>query len=291
MNPDKHLRIDFVPELRQPALVAAFAGWNDAAQVATAALLAICRASDVNRFADIRSEDFYDFTETRPTISLDAGGQRSLHWPANRFFSLSAPEAPRDVVLLIGTEPQLKWQTFCGAILKVAEQLDVSRLITLGGLLADVPHTVPPRLQGFTSDPAFLPELRALGVGTSSYQGPTGIVGALHDAWRAADKAAFSLWGNVPHYISASPNPQISLALLQRLNKLLGFDLPLDTLEVEAQAFRAQIDEAVAQNPEAVEYVRQLEAQYAADVPVEDTPNLLNDLEEFLRRRRPRDEE
>ncbi|GAC1333617.1 MAG: filament polymerization regulator ParJ [Chloroflexota bacterium] len=287
MDARDFLVINTMPDLRDPVLLAAFAGWSDAAQVATSALLAVCRTADVDRFADIQSEEFFVFTETRPTISLDASGQRSLHWPANRFFALPVPEAERDVVVLIGTEPQLRWKTFCGIVLDLARELRVSRLITLGGLLADVPHTLPPRLQGHTSEPSFLPELRALGVAMTSYQGPTGILGALHDAWREEGKAAFGLWGNVPHYISASPNPQVSLALLQRVNQLLGVDLPVANLENEAQVFRTQIDEAVAQNPEAVEYVRQLEEQFVAETPAEDTPDLLNDLEEFLRRRRP----
>ncbi len=291
MKVEHYLRVQDLPELREPVLLTAFSGWNDAARVATSALLALCRLDGVLRFADIRSEEFFVFTETRPTISLDPAGQRSVQWPANRFFSYTVPSADHDVVLLIGTEPQLKWETFCRVILSMAERLGVSSLITLGGLLADVPHTLTPRLTGFASDRSLVPQLEKLDVSLSSYEGPTGIVGALHDTWRYTNRPAFSLWGNVPHYISASPNPQISLALLQRVSGLLGTPLPVETLESEAKKFRADIDEAVAQNPEALEYVRQLEAQYASDAAKENTPELLSDLEQFLRSRRPKSDE
>lgn len=287
MEPDSYLKIRELPELREPILLAAFAGWNDAAQAATSALLTLCRAWQVERFADIEPEDFFVFTETRPTVSLDATQQRSLSWPANRFFACRMQEAERDIVLLIGTEPQLKWQTFCGAVLELAQRVGAGSLITLGALLADVPHTMPPRLSGFANAAAYLPELEQLDISLSSYQGPTGIVGALNDAWRHTGKPAFSLWGNVPHYVSASPNPQVSLALLRAASSLVHMSLPIGGLDVEAQRFRRQIDEAVSQNPEATEYVRQLEAQYEMDAPPEDTPNLLEDLESFLRSRRP----
>ena len=292
MNEDEPLQVANLPELRDPVLLAAFSGWNDASQVATHALTTLVNGWKAERFAHIDSETFFDFTEVRPAISIRPSGQRSLHWPANYFFSHQLAQNQHDVVLLVGTEPQLRWRSFCRCVLDLADRVGASALITLGGLLADVPHTVEPRLTGFASAPDLVPRLRRLGVRLSSYQGPTGIVGALHDAWRTTDRAALSLWGNVPHYISATPNPQISLALLQRVAEVLGISLPLSDLEAEAKSFGTQIDEALVDNPEAMEYVHQLEEQLDTDeTPAQDAPELIDELEQFLRSRRPTTDE
>jgi predicted ATP-grasp superfamily ATP-dependent carboligase len=176
----------------------------------------------------------------------------------------------------------------------VADRLNVSCLVTLGALLADVPHTQPPSLTGFASTSRLLPQLQKLGVNLSSYEGPTGILGALHDAWRRTRRPAVSIWGNVPHYISATPNPQVALALAGRVSLLLGTALPTASLQNHARAFEAQVDEALRENPEALEYVRQLEAQYSEEdesdrgepAPV-DAPTLIQELEAFLRTHRP----
>ncbi len=289
MNLSDYISFHSSPKLRDPILLAAFAGWNDAAQAATSALLTLCRAWPAERFADIHAEEFFVFSETRPTISLDATGMRSVHWPANRFFSYRQETAERDILLLIGTEPQLRWKSFCRAIVEVAGTVNASTLVTLGGLLADIPHTVEPRLQGFASSEGHVEELKKLNMSLSSYQGPTGIVGALHDAWQQTGKPAFSLWGSVPHYISASPNPQVTLALLEKVSALLDMDIPLGTLERDAKAFRSQVDEALLENPEALEYVRTLEEQYNFDPPPTPSEDLLTELEEFLKGRRPPD--
>lgn len=282
-----YLRVSELPDLREPILLAAFAGWNDASQVATFAVTTLVNAWSAQKFGDIDPEEFYDFSETRPVISLGPTGQRSLRWPSNSFFSHRLPGSDHDVVLLVGTEPQLRWRTYCSVIVSLAEQVKASCLVTLGGLLADVPHTVEPRLTGFATGPGLLPELRKLGVQMSSYEGPTGIVGALHDAWRGGERPALSLWGNVPHYISAAPNPQVSLALLRRVAALLGVALPMESLEVQAQAFNSQIDEALAENPEAMEYVKQLEEHFNDQAAPPPAPQLIEELEEFLRGRRP----
>lgn len=287
MNPSESLHVRKLPELREPVLLAAFAGWNDASQAATFALTTLINSWPATRFAEIDPEIFFDFTQTRPTISISPSEQRSLHWPGNYFFAYQPPDSGHDMVLLLGTEPQLRWRTFCQIVLKMAEDLGASCLITLGGLLADVPHTAEARLTGFASTPRLLPQLQKLGVNLSSYEGPTGVIGALHDAWRRTKLPAMSLWGSVPHYISATPNPQISLALLQRVSKLLEISLPLSDLETQAQAFRTQIDEALQENPEALEYVRQLEEQMQDEEPESDAPELIDELEQFLRSRRP----
>ena len=292
MEPQEFLQSRQLPDLRRPVLLAGFGGWNDAAQVATFALTTLVNAWSAERFAEIDPETFFDFTETRPTISIGPTGQRSLEWPSNYFFAHRIEEKDQDVVLLVGTEPQLRWRTFCAAVTALAERLDVSSLVTVGGLLADVPHTVEPRLSGFAISGGSLPDLQRLGVRMSSYEGPTGIVGALHDAWRRTGRPALSLWGNVPHYISATPNPQVSLALLQRVAALLETQLPLQALAAQAKAFTSQVDEALAENPEALEYVRQLEQQFVTEQPVQsESPELIAELEDFLRSRRPPTEE
>lgn len=287
MSQESPLHIESVPELRSPFLVAAFAGWNDAAQVATHALETLVDAWSLEPFAEIDPEDFYDFSSTRPTISLGPDGQRDLEWPDNLFFARQLPGAQRDLILLLGNEPQLRWRTFTDLVLSVADQTQASCLVTLGGLLADVPHTISPRLTGFSTGDKGLPTLHALGLKVSSYEGPTGILGVLHDAWRLSGRPAISLWGNVPHYISAAPNPQISLALLQRLQTTLGESLPSHSLELQEQAFISQVNEALEQNPEAQEYVKELETQYVEDSPPPPGPELIAELENFLRKRRP----
>jgi proteasome assembly chaperone (PAC2) family protein len=275
------------PELRAPILLTAFAGWNDAGDAATYAVQTLINAWSPSPFAELDPEMFFDFTETRPLVSLDPTGQRSLEWPENVFHAHRMPTQDHDVVLLLGTEPQLRWRTFCGHILTVAERLNVSCLVTLGALLADVPHTRDPMLSGYVSTSRLLPQLQQLGVKMSSYEGPTGIVGVLADAWRATGKPTVSLWGNVPHYISATPNPQIALALLRRVAILLGTTLPVSVLENHARAFNLQVDEALKSDPEALEYVRQLEQQHPPEAPSEDAPGLIEALEEFLRSTRP----
>lgn len=281
------LRIVTRPPLRRPVLIAAFAGWNDAGQSATFALRSLQRSWSAARFAEIDAEEFFDFTETRPLINLGAEGQRRLEWPENAFYYREMPDAETDIVLLIGTEPQLRWRTFCRLITDLAADLDASSLLTCGALLADVPHTVEPRVTGFATTHAQIPELRSLGVRHSSYEGPTGILGALHDAWSTTGRSALSLWSNVPHYISAAPNPQAALALMQRAASLLKLHLPLGPLETQAGAFRLQIDDALNENPEAREYVRQLEANFASENPGPTAPELIEELERYLRTRPP----
>lgn len=281
-----HLAGD-LPELRTPVLLAGFAGWSDAGEIATYALRSLRAAWSIDRFAEIDPEEFYDFTETRPTVNIDPTGQRKLEWPENVFYAHHMPAAERDVVLLIGTEPQLRWRTYCRYITTLAERLNVSCLITLGGLLADVPHTREPTLTGFASTPRLLPQLQQLGVRMSSYEGPTGIIGALHEAWGATRRPAISLWGNVPHYITSSPNPQVTLAMLQRVAILLGTSLPISAVQTHARAFSTQVNEALQTNEEALEYVRQLEAEQGEEPPPANTSGLFEDLEQFLRETRP----
>jgi proteasome assembly chaperone (PAC2) family protein len=286
--PDDEIRlIGAWPELREPILVAAFAGWNDAGEVATFALETLAEVWSATPFAEIDPENFLDFTANRPLVSLEAAGQRSLEWPTTEFYAHRLTGRDRDVALLIGTEPSLRWRSFCRHLLTVANRIQASCLVTLGGLLADVPHTREPAVSGFASTPGLLPQLRNLGVQTSGYEGPTGIIGALHEAWSSTDLPAISLWGSVPHYISAVPNPQVALALLRRVQILLGTTLPLESLESQALSFGTQLDEALRDNPEASDYVRRLEEEQEIEEPSEGAPDLMEALEEFLRAKRP----
>jgi proteasome assembly chaperone (PAC2) family protein len=292
------------PTLRNPILIAAFEGWNDAAEAATSALTFVRDTWRARRFATIDPEEFYDFTETRPMVKLVRGVQRRIDWPANEFYYHADPARGRDFVLLAAVEPQLKWRTFTRLVLGVAQDLRVTTIVTLGALLADVPHGRPARVSVTATDDTLRKRLGEQGARGSRYEGPTGIVGVLQDACGRAGIPGASLWGHAPHYLSASPNPQVQLGILRRLDGLLDLDLDLRELEDEAETFIAQVNEAVSHDPEATSYVRQLEAQddEEDDEDEEDGESfrrprgpagasgsgggLIQDVEDFLRRRR-----
>ncbi|MBI2940372.1 MAG: PAC2 family protein [Chloroflexi bacterium] len=301
----RHVRATEMPSLHDALLVAAFAGWNDASEVATSAVQFLIREWDARRFAEIDPEEFYVFTERRPTVRLGPGARRRIEWPANELYYQTAVGADRDAVLLVGVEPHLRWKTFVESILDVAGTCNVSTVITLGGLLADVPHSRPARLSGSSNDPDLNARLRARRVAGSRYEGPTGIIGVLNATCASRNVVAASLWGNVPHYISASMNPKVTGALLERLSAL--FDLRLDLTEWVAMTgrFDAEIAQALAKNPEIARYVRELEARGEGEVEPEsrqggesprttpaelpDSETILRELEEFLRQDRPDD--
>jgi proteasome assembly chaperone (PAC2) family protein len=275
------------PELRSPVLVAAFAGWNDAASAATTALETVSGSLDAEPIAEIDPEDFYDFQVTRPTIRMAEGQTREVDWPANRIFAASAGAAERDLVLISGIEPNLRWRSFAGSVLEAAERLDVEMVVTLGALLADVPHTRPVPITGLASDPELV---ERLGLSRSSYEGPTGIVGIVHDACRRRGMTSASLWAAVPHYVAAVPNPKAALALLRRLEGFTGVAIEASELEDAMARFETQVDRAVASNPEIEELVRRLELEQddepafsEGDVPSGDT--IARDFQRFLRQR------
>ncbi len=292
-----YTHIEQIPALRSPLLVVAFAGWNDAAESATTAARVLIEKWSAQRFADIEPEDFYDFTSTRPTVSVGPDYQRNLSWPTNSFFYHADPALEHDVIVVVGTEPQLKWRTFTTEIMDVAKQCGVAEVLTLGALLADTPHTRPVPLIGFATDTALLEQLRALGVGPTRYQGPTGILGVIHDAARQASLPAISLWASVPHYLGISQNPKVADALLRVVDSLFGLGLDLSDIERAVQRFEQQISAIIATNPEAEAYLKELERR--ADAVAEGQPEegaepsalppselLINDLEDFLKRRR-----
>lgn len=276
------------PALRSPVLVAAFAGWNDAASAATTALEAIAASLDAEPVAEIDPEEFYDFQVTRPTIRMTEGQTREVDWPQNTIFAASAPTAERDLVLVSGIEPNLRWRAFTGAVLEAAERLDVEMVVTLGALLADVPHTRPVPITGLASDPDLV---ERLGLSRSNYEGPTGIVGILHDACRRRDLTSASLWAAVPHYVAAVPNPKAALSLLRRLEGFTGIAIEASELEDAMDRFETQVDRAVAANPEIEELVRRLEDEHESeqvlgegqDVPSGDS--IARDFQRFLRQR------
>jgi proteasome assembly chaperone (PAC2) family protein len=275
------------PTLRSPVLVAAFAGWNDAASAATTALEAVAGSLEAEQVAELDPEDFYDFQVTRPTIRLAEGQAREVDWPTNRIFAAVHPGAERDLVLVSGIEPNLRWRTFAGAVLDVAERLEVQMVVTLGALLADVPHTRPVPITGLASDPELVERLN---LQRSSYEGPTGIVGIVHDACRQRGLTSASLWAAVPHYVAAVPNPKAALALLRRLEGFTGVAIEASELEEAIARFETQVDRAVASSPEIDDLVRRLELEQdeVPDLGFGDMPSgdaIARDFQRFLRQR------
>lgn len=269
------------PELHRPVLVAAFEGWNDAGEAASTALGFVGSALGAEPFARIDPEDFYDFQQVRPVVRLEGGGRRVIDWPLVELAAARPGGSEHDLVLLRGPEPNLRWRTFVREILDVAERLGVEMVVTLGALLADVPHTRPVQVMGVAADPDLA---ERLGLATSRYEGPTGIIGVLNDFASAAQVPAISLWATLPHYVQASPNPRAALALVQKLRDLLA--LPVDTrsLEEATRAFDDTVAGLVAEDPELAEYVERLEGEAdqpsLADVSPE---QLVADLERYLR--------
>lgn len=296
------MRIEHLPPLRSPIMIAAFAGWNDAAEVATGVVNHLVTTWSAQAFASIDPEEFYDFTQTRPQVRMVSPYERRIEWPANTFYAHVNPHGERDFVLLVGVEPQLRWRAFTTAILDLAQRCGVTSLVCIGGLLAEVTHSRPARVSGSGTTPELLARVRGIGVEGSRYEGPTGIVGVLQDAARRIRLPSASLWGQVPHYLSATPNPQVLLALLQRLDQLLDLGLDLGPQELEARRFAVQVDAALTRDPDAASYVRRLEEQERQEDERamsdheggEGLPSgevVVRELEDFLRRRRTQDEE
>jgi proteasome assembly chaperone (PAC2) family protein len=272
------------PELRSPVLVSAFAGWNDAAGSATTALTTAAEALDAEVIAQVDPEEFFDFQANRPTIRMTEGQTREIEWPGNVLLAATPEGAERDLIFLAGTEPNLRWRTFSDGIAETAESLGVEMVVTLGALIADVAHTLPVPITGLASDEELVEQLD---LSRSSYEGPTGVVGVLHDACRRRGIASASLWAAVPHYVAAVPNPKAALALLRRLEGLVGVAVEASGLEEETESYESQVSRAVAANPEIEELVQRLEEEQAERLDVdEDVPSgesLARDFERYLR--------
>jgi proteasome assembly chaperone (PAC2) family protein len=280
-----HLRMSNRPVLRRPILVAAFRGWNDGGQGASLAAGYLAKAWGAGRFAEIDPEEFYDFQATRPQVSLAEGRTRKIDWPDNAFYHAHIPGTSRDAVILLGIEPNLRWRGFCDVVVTLAEELGVELMITLGALLADVPHTRPAPVTGSATDPDLVKEL---GLEQSRYEGPTGIVGVVHDACRRAAIPSVSLWAAVPHYVSLAPSPRAALALCERLAGLVGGEIDTGELQEAAESYSRQVSEAVAADEETAAYVEELEQrtdslEWEQNLPTGDT--IAAELTRFLRER------
>jgi predicted ATP-grasp superfamily ATP-dependent carboligase len=260
------LRVLQQPTLRRPVLVASFRGWNDGAQGATLASGYLAKIWDAERFADIDPEGFYDFQATRPQVSLVDGFTRRIQWPENAFYHAGIDGLDRDAVLLLGVEPNVRWRTFTELVTDLAKELSVELVVTLGSLLADVPHSRPSPVTGSASDPELVEQL---GLQASRYEGPTGIVGVLHDACRRAGIPSVSLWAAVPHYVSLTPSPRAALALCERLAELLGTEIDTAELSQAVDGYVEQVSEAVAADSDTAAYVEELEQRVDTIDPTE----------------------
>ena len=285
------LRIDHRPELERPILVAAFRGWNDGAQAASLAAGYLAKTWGAERFADVDPENFFDFQATRPHVSLEEGLSRRIDWPETAFYHARPEGLDRDVVLLLGVEPNLRWRTFTDLVVGLARDVGIELLITLGALLADVPHTRSAPVTGSASDKELV---ERLGLSASRYEGPTGIVGVIHDECGKSGIPSASLWAAVPHYVSLTPSPRGALALCERLGNVLGIQIEAEELEEAARNYEEQVSEAVASDEETAAYVDELERRSdqlddATELPSGDA--LAAELTRFLRERDEEDGE
>src|SRR5213082_2037804 len=258
------------PELRNPVLVAALAGLNDAADAATTAIKFLIDRWKPTKIAEIDMEDFFVFTETRPIIKYVDGIQRTITWPISQFLAYQAPDLSHDIILYLGSEPQLKWKTFSKTFLEVSKHFKVSELVLLGALLADVPHSIAVPITGTSSNSDLKERLHEMDIYSSRYEGPTGMIGVLQDAFRRAAIPAASLWAAAPHYLAATPNIKVTSALLTYLNPFMSFGLDLSDIQADAIRFEEQISTLVAKDPEASAYVRKLEEQISEAVHSDD---------------------
>ncbi|QDY76002.1 PAC2 family protein [Streptomyces qinzhouensis] len=277
------IELEGVPELIDPVMVAAFEGWNDAGDAASTAVAHLDREWKGEVFAALDAEDYYDFQVNRPTVYMD-GGVRKITWPTTRLSVVRVGgEKPRDLVLVRGIEPSMRWRSFCNEILGFAHELGVEMVVILGALLGDTPHTRPVPVSGITSDPDLA---RTLDLEETRYEGPTGIVGILQEACTHAGVPAVSLWAAVPHYVSQPPNPKATLALLNRLEDLIGLRIPLGELPEDARAWQLGVDQLAAEDSEVAEYVQTLEeARDTAELPEASGEAIAREFERYLRRR------
>jgi proteasome assembly chaperone (PAC2) family protein len=270
------------PALDKPVVVAAFKGWNDAGDSASAAAGYLAERWLLDAVAEIDPEEFFNFTETRPEVHLDDDGGRVIDWPENRFLAGTVPGTSRDVVILTGSEPQLRWRTFSGLIVDMAETVGADMIVTLGALLTDIPHTRPTSVIGTAEDDDLIDRLE---LRRSTYEGPTGIVGALHQVCRERGLSTVSLWSAVPSYVPGSPSPKAQLALVERTARLLDVGVAATELEIASAEYERQIDSLVEDDEESVEYVSSLERAYDASELEGDSDTLVDEVERFLRER------
>ncbi len=274
--------------LRAPAIICAFSGWNDAGDAASAALTFIGESLGAERFARIDPEDFYDFQATRPQISFTDERKREITWPGIEIFAARVPRAPRDLILVQGPEPSMRWRSFSQLIIDLAEALGTQLIVTMGALLTDVPHSHPVAITGLASDDALVGKLA---VTETTYEGPTGIVGVLHTACCDAGLPSASLWAAVPHYVAAAPNPKAALALVRKIESLVAVSVDATELEDATGDYERQVSRAVESDPEVRAFVERLEeaagqpALGPGDLPSGDA--IASEFQRFLRQQGP----
>src|SRR5688572_27832343 len=276
-----HVRWTTRPTLHEPVVIAAFEGWNDAGDAATTAARYLVDRWDTDLVAEVDPEEFYDFTSTRPEVRLDDDGLREIVWPSTEIHAGTIPGTEQDVLLIVGTEPQLRWRTYCAALTEVAQDHGARLCLTLGALLAEVPHTRPTPIVGTAYEPEVVAGME---LQPSRYEGPTGIVGVLHDTWRRAGLRSASLWATVPAYVPGAPSPKAALALIERTSAMLETWVPTTDLEIAAASYERQISELVDADEETASYVAGLEERHDAEggtVPSAET--IAEEVERFLR--------
>ncbi|MDR7167135.1 proteasome assembly chaperone (PAC2) family protein [Nocardia kruczakiae] len=277
-----------MPTLRDPVLVAAFEGWNDAADAASGAVEHLELIWDAEPLAELDSEDYYDYQVNRPTVRQVDGVTREIQWPSTTLSVCSPPGSERDIVLLHGIEPNMRWRAFCSDIIDLIEQLQVTTVVILGALLADTPHTRPVPVTGtaYSKEAA-----EQFSLEQTRYEGPTGITGVLQDACVRAGVPAISFWAAVPHYVSQPPNPKATIALLRRVEDVLDLEVPLGELPAQAEDWESAVDEMTEGDEEVTEYVRSLEERGDAAVDLDDAMAKIDgdaiaaEFEKYLRRR------
>jgi proteasome assembly chaperone (PAC2) family protein len=268
--------------LRQPIMLAAFEGWNDAGESATGAINHLLASWTHHKLAMMNPEDYYDFQVNRPSIKVDERVVREIIWPNTLVFEVSTPHLKNDFLIVKGIEPSMKWRTFANELLDLADDYEVSMSITLGALLSDTPHTRPITVTGSGAHPDVA---NRLGIEISKYEGPTGIIGVLQDSAHQRGIDAVSLWASVPHYVSTPPCPKASLALINSLEDFLDISIPQGDLPERSTSWESQVDQMAAEDSEVGDYVKQLESSKdAADLPAATGESIAREVERFLRR-------
>lgn len=282
------IELEEVPDLESPVLIAAFEGWNDAADAASAVVDHLLKVWDARVVAAIDPEDFYDFQMNRPVVGTDEAGMRKITWPSTQISVARPPGSKRDVILLRGIEPNMRWRQFCAELLAAADELGTELVVTLGALLADTPHTRPVPVSGTATEPELVDRLK---LEQSNYEGPTGIVGVFQDACVQLDIPAVSFWAAVPHYVAQPPCPKATLALVGRLEELLEISIPLADLPEEARAWERGVDELSEEDEEIADYVRALEeTRDTAELPEASGEAIAREFERYLKRRETGDQ-
>ncbi|MDP1721241.1 MAG: PAC2 family protein [Candidatus Nanopelagicaceae bacterium] len=277
------MEILHIPALRSPVMILAFGGWNDAGEAATGATSHLLNTWTASLIAQVDPEDFYDFQVNRPMVSVDDSKFRTLTWPTTEVFGIATPQYEFDLVVVKGVEPSMRWKTFAANILDLADDLDVTMILTLGSLLADTPHSRPISVSGSGTHPDIA---ERLGVEVSRYEGPTGILGVIQEASQRRGIDAISLWAAIPHYAAASPSPKATLALINALEDFLHISLPQGDLPEQSRAWEKSVDEMAAEDNEISEYVRQLEASRdESELPEATGDSIAREFERYLRRR------